>query len=107
MDDLQFYITIVVSTAHMSESDRDILNGITTHTPTEGLNLFTTDEYSYRIYVPSEDAQHIDDLVEQALQAGFSDAMAGLLRLASAHGCKILELDCDGPVISGLQTFDW
>lgn len=33
--------------------------------------------------------------------------LATLLKIARASGCKWLRLDCDGPEMDGIPTFDW
>jgi hypothetical protein len=38
---------------------------------------------------------------------GYSTALINLLKIARFHGCKYLQLDCDGVQYDDLPTFKW
>lgn len=40
-------------------------------------------------------------------EPGLSDALVGLLREAWKWGHRWVRLDRDGPVVAGMETFDW
>lgn len=99
--------TLDLSTAHVPQSDLDLLE---THTRPPGpgetgpVTVDARGEYGFWINVPTE-----DDLADKAMavrEAGYSQAFVDLLASARARGCDTLCLDCDADEDSNLPTFD-
>jgi len=81
---------LVLSTAHLPDSDRLLL----------GLDdpgtLVMPYTHGWRIYAETS-----------GLTRPYSGTLVRLLQLAVDLDCKWLVLDCDGPVMEELETFEW
>lgn len=91
---LEIQKMLACSTSHVTQDDTICLS------EEEGL---VAHEYKEGFFVHVPDAACDDELVA----IGYSPAFLALLKLARANDCDYLTLDCDGPEIEGLQTFDW
>lgn len=45
--------------------------------------------------------------VPENIEEDRQDPLRKLLSLAKEQGCQWILLDCDGPIIDGLETFEW
>ena len=85
---------IVFSTSHITEHENDILKS----EASTNVSAIAVDdiEFGYRIWVDQD-------------KANFNSTpnILSLVRASKAMGCKWLVLDCDGPVVNNLRTFDW
>lgn len=63
-------------------------------------------EYGHIIFMPGE-RESLDDQVLVLKERGFSPAVGNILNYAFEHGCWLINLDCDGEKIDGLETHDW
>jgi len=83
-----------VSTAHISEKDRDLLN----ENDTFGLVVHQY-EYGYLIFTQV----NRNNLSKE----GFSNAFINLITEAVEGGCDWIRLDSINPIYDNLETFDW
>lgn len=90
---------LTLSTAHISEKTAELLRQ-EPYTNAMGLSVYekksSCDEsYGWFIYLPNVLDQNIPSDLEVCL------------KLAQDNHCGILCLDCDGPVIPMLESYDW
>lgn len=86
---------LVISTAHMTAEDSDMLR--------HGEHPLVTHSYEEGDFVI------LNELEEKMseIRTIFSKEFENLVVLAQKNSCEILRLDRDGPVYSQLPTFDW
>lgn len=97
--DLETCEMLTLSTAHISEKTAEMLRmepetnamGLSVYAKTGGSN----DYYGWFIYLVNVKNENVP-----------SD-LADCIKLAQDNHCGILCMDCDGPVVLGLETFDW
>jgi len=94
--------SLVVSTAHISEQDKDHLE-TEAETNTAPTLVVYKYEYGYIIFVGSS----IEEIIDDGLTETYSLALCNLIKLAKDNGCTYLKLDCDGIIYEDLKTFDW
>lgn len=88
--DIEINKEMVLSTCHVTENE--INAGIET----------SSDDFCNRYCVSI--------LLEDAKECEYEKAypnLLTLLKIAKAHNCKWLVLDCDGDEVEGLPTFNW
>ena len=98
---LEFEKTIVVSTAHISQKDNELLKIEAEHIG--DLLVVYHYDYGFRIFTGTP----IDELVTQEVINKYSSTFCALLRIAEKNNCDWLKLDCDGSLIEGLKRFYW
>lgn len=99
------YTVMVVSTAHITQQDNERLPLHLDPEPGRIASLVGDDtRYGYLVYCGAED---FDAAMDDARDAGFSDALINLLTIAHKRGCRYLNLDRDGEVYDDLPTFEW
>jgi len=91
---LETYTTLVACTSHMTETD--LLN-----LEAEGMVGIRDSGVFVKLY---EDAESIE---EMCYDRSLSDSLKQLLLFGLANNCRMVELDCDGPVIEGIFTHVW
>lgn len=66
-------------------------------------------EYGWIIHVPpwNDLREEDDDVLEQMLVAGYSQAFVTLMVYASKRDCWWINLDCDGEEVEGLLKHEW
>lgn len=86
--------TLVLSTAHVSPETAELLNGgsVISNDAITLLSGPLRDEYGWNVWVETEDAP--DDLKH-------------VLAFAVELDCRYVRLDCDGPEINFLPTWEW
>lgn len=99
---MEIHKTLVVSTAHMTEEDCDLLSeamydaSLAAMTPV----AYEMSEYGWLIYVNPEMMDCAD--LEQ-----FSDGFKDAIKLAQENGCAYLWFDRDANTLDGLTVYDW
>jgi hypothetical protein len=89
---------LVLSTSHITYATSLVLDDA--HSTYDMPSTIVWPCYGYFIWVDtdwrnvSKDAERFPEL-------------AGILAFAQARGCQWVRLDCDGPEMAGLPTFDW
>ena len=81
-----------LSTAHLSEEDRTLLDACAGHDTGEVLCARTP--YGWFVYANEERPE-------------ISDTLWGLFQAARERGCEYLLLDRDAPVLPDLAVFEW
>jgi len=95
MIDFESHKIVVVSTAHISRKDNELLR-----IADYGLSVYPL-EYGYFVYLSKDEtAKSID-------QNGYSSGFAKVYLEAAKSGAKYMQLDCDGPTYDEFETFDW
>jgi hypothetical protein len=89
------------STAHISVEDNELLKR-----PTDR-DIFAVYTYDYGYFIYTGAGEYTDDEFTAAKNAGYSDALINLIKLAAKNDCKFLNLDADGFVYDDLPPFDW
>lgn len=94
---------VVVSTAHMMQSDNAVLGQLAQDKPT----LVREYPYGWEIIVATED--HLKDWEGTSASYDISDdVLVSILKLWQAvPGLYSIVFDCDGPMVEGLVTHDW
>lgn len=94
---LEIHQFLTLSTAHLDGP----WFGPGAELPTASVAL----DYGMLLWVPDD----IDDFLIAADEPGpdHDPTIVALRRFARHHGCDWIMLDQDGPVVQGLQTFDW
>lgn len=90
----QLELNLVVSTAHITESDSKIFQN------NSDLPVFN-DDYLHRVNMPSYDCARHD-----VIKAGISGACIDILDYASEKKYTNVVFDCDGPKYD-LPEFNW
>jgi ABC-type tungstate transport system permease subunit len=88
------YHYLSVSTIHIPKNDTNFLE--------KGPVIADANEYGWWILVPEE-----EDIADVVAASGLSDAMAGILLLASQQGCVWVRLDADAEIYEDLPCYDW
>ncbi len=96
MSKIEIQKKLIASTAHITKGENDWLKSIADGKVLEDIAIRDF-EYGFDIYIGSENP---------GVKAK-SDHLHTLIMMAYAADCRWLTLDCDGPVIPGLETFDW
>lgn len=86
------YNAAAISTGHVSEDDSDYIAGTT--------GVMISRETGLFIKISEELEENVQ------LFAGCENLLAAI-KWAYHAGYRMLELDCDAPVIEGLEEFDW
>lgn len=96
--------SVVVSTAHMRQEDNAVLKQISEDRP----HLVREFPYGWELVVATEEHQAEWEKVSGSYP-DLSDALlANIMRLWQAvPGLYAVVLDCDAPVVEGLDAFDW
>ena len=95
---MRFLKTMVLSTAHIKESDDNQLHSIVEHG--NGDLTVIDNDYGWIIIMPEVLDDHNND-------QNMSYAFWHLMHLAKNEGCDRLELDRDEEVDNTLPTFEW
>lgn len=87
--------TLTISTAHITpETNAKLL--VEPETNELCLSVYRKEDYGYYIT--------ITDQIDYNL---LPTELAKIIQFTKDVGCSILCLDCDGPIIPYLETFDW
>lgn len=100
-DELEIMKMWVISTAHLPQQERVLLNSWLrgTDTTDDSVHPAVVDpvgEYGWRVDVSSIEAEAIS----------VAPVLTRLALMAQANGCEMLQLDRDGPVHTGLELFE-
>lgn len=115
MSEREIYKTMVASTGHMAEADNALLMYLGYEDPVAGGSkhpfIVRGYEYGWRVFVGSDPERvtlgEAGSYMSGAEERGLSPEFVKLMSIAAGHGCRWLELDCDGPLYDGLPTFEW
>ncbi len=92
---------ICLSTAHVTQDDMNgTLNAKYAHQNESALDqpIFAAKhQYGAFVYIPQRKAG-VEQLIEDALEFGYSESFAKLLRYGAKHKARYIHLDCDGPI---------
>lgn len=91
--DLEIQRTLVISTAHLTDEDRERFE------TDDVIGVVRAFEYGWTVHVPDEDAEQDDE--------SMSAEFAACLKLARDNKCVWLTFDRDGEAVAGLPTFEW
>jgi hypothetical protein len=90
----EFQKVLTVSTAHITEADRRLLED-------PFCEILKADfYYGWFVWVD-------EPIIYEEAETDFSEAFVKLLNYAHKLKCNWIQLDCDGPTYSDLQTFNW
>lgn len=93
----EFYKTLVLSTAHLTESiAQDRFENM------ENSSFFTKSEYGYRLYCGVESIEN-DVTDVQLMWAGLSH----IWKKAKELGCRYVEFDCDATIYDDFPEYEW
>jgi hypothetical protein len=95
---LEMYVTLVLSTAHLSLDDKKCLEHCVTDPYTE--LIVDNTEYGWRVYIPN-----ITEIME-FLTDNFSDNFKTILTTAQQRSCRWVEFDCDGLLYDQFEEFE-
>lgn len=95
---------LIVSTAHISKDDNEILG---TFGEPDGPMCLIVDPYPYGYIVWIGTYSGDEEYPGQIKDEGLSDEFISLMELAEQLGCEYLKLDRDGPIYDDLPTFEW
>ena len=102
---LEIEKSLVVSTAHITKEDDELLTQETKEENIHDQLLYPQAvDYGYYISTIEELEPKMCDLL---LETGYSPALLSLLRLAHEIGCQYLRLDRDGEIYDEFPQFDW
>lgn len=97
---LEIHKTLVLSTAHMTEADSQLLP----YADEYGLVVYEMDEYGWMVYVNDEYLQAASP--PEAL-SDFSDGFMKAIKLAQDNECEWLRFDRDANTVDGLPEYEW
>ncbi len=107
--DLEIEKSLVVSTAHVLQSDMELLEQensypYTVHNTEYGAMVYIVKD----MIIPVEQSVEfiMEDSVDEQIVA-FSRDFRRLLKLAQDNDCTWLRLDCDGSEIEQLPSHEW
>lgn len=121
MTPLQIDKLLDVSTCHITQADseklaQDAREGDTT-ARRDGLPLaqgakvppFIVYEYAegFRVWTGFDDEEYLKDTLKEGREAGYSEALLNLIKVASDNECRFLLLDRDGQNYEQFPEFDW
>lgn len=90
---------LVMSTSHITKDNSEWLHTMASGNETRSSLLIAEYDYGFFIGVP-EDKEYRDD-------RDIPYVVRQLMHYAYGVGVTLLRLDTDGPVVTGLPTFDW
>jgi len=93
-NELEIYKTLVVSAAHLEELDLYKLSGTTmvgSRDTGAFIKLYVEEELVHEMCCDRQVSQNCTDLLVFALRRGF----------------RMVEVDCDGPIVIGLPVHEW
>lgn len=115
LDGVEVESYVVLSTAHMTESDSQNLKQLCTYieeglaTPPEGIVHIQASDYGWRIKHASDAGD--DELIERSMQdlrgRQFSEAFCAIIRSAILSTHTGVVFDRDGEVYDHIEHFDW
>lgn len=98
---METYTCIALSTAHIKETDRDLLHKLEASTC-----RVMSREYGYFIKLTGE--LDIDLMIGDSEGVPLSDSLKEVILFAyQVKNCLMIELDCDADTVSVLPTYDW
>jgi len=91
-ENFEIYKTFSASTAHIEESDFDVLYS----------NRFCSypSDYGIKFYLHDEILKDVEDI-------NCSEGLSLLIIFAISKGCHYIDLDSDGPIYDGFPSYDW
>lgn len=97
----EIYQLAVISTAHMTLDDSEALNAM--DTPVQWVHP-TGYGWLVRLYAVQDDTL---SLSARLAQTGLSEGFASNLTHLYNAGIQMVHLDCDGPLVEELETWNW
>jgi len=107
--ELEIEKSLVASTAHVLQSDMELLEQensypYTVHNTEYGAMIYIVKDMTIPV---EQSVEFITDGHDLELLVAFSRDFRRLLRLAQQNDCTWLRLDCDGSEIEGLTRHEW
>jgi len=107
-DQLETDIVAVFSTAHITESDNNILDDVSNGIHDESELMVDGHEYGFRVYIHVDYTdKDFNAIVNNVRKEGLSEHFCNLLHISRAHKANWMKLDCDGSTYTQLPTFEW
>ena len=98
------YKTAVISTAHVTQADSEILPKISFDPITDrGHNLIHGTDYGWIVRA----GLHAGTWKESLREAGISWSAIENIEKVLGAGFEVVHFDCDADTIDGLQVWDW
>lgn len=97
---LDEYRAIALSTAHITEADRDELAAAATDGDT--MVLMRESGFFIKLYEETEDGDG-----QSNYRHGVSESIKQIIRWAYNAGYRMIEFDSDAPFLEGFQTYNW
>jgi hypothetical protein len=99
--DPTIYKNLDCSTVHITKQDGKLLDQ--RDCPLSIQNV----DYGWMVYCRADNNMLTAEELESLTKFGFSEAFIDLFTIARFHGCKWLDLDCDGMTYDDLPKFAW
>jgi len=96
-------VTPVISTGHITKQDGDILDDQCSDIPC----LYARHEYGWELKLGEFKSRYSRLEIKRLRSNGLSDDFVKLMLYFSDLGYNHLNIDRDGPVIEGLNQFEW
>jgi hypothetical protein len=100
---LEIHKTLVLSTAHMTEADSNLLP----YADECGLVVYELDEYGWMIYVNDEYLRNESTPLSLSELSDFSDGFKQAIKLAQDNDCEWLRFDRDANTVDELPEYEW
>lgn len=111
---LEIRESLVVSTAHLEQIERDALWGLL---PVGGPDLghllsVGSGDYEATVFLPSEDEEgpaqpgELPKAFAAHAEKHFSKGFVSVLREAARNGCNYVVFDSDGPLLAGVEVYE-
>ena len=103
---LEIEKNLVVSSCHITEEDDKLLGSISDS------SVLSVDRhrYGFLAHIPGEPSD-VKDVLGKLPGEGFSESFVALMakafRVKAEEGVSFLKIDCDGPVVEGLDVHEW
>jgi len=94
LEHLEVYKTLVISTAHIKETDLRVLDVYG--------DIFTVIDgyFNTRLYLH-------ENIINDLGDYSFSEGLKLVVLFGISNGCRFIDIDSDGPTYKGFPTYDW
>jgi hypothetical protein len=92
-----------VSARHITKGDNALLDN-DCHDSLPAVVVFRKDDFGYFVHVPHDD---VEESERGMRDAGYSEALIELIRIARNEGASWVCMDSNGPDTEKLPAFDW
>lgn len=99
----EIHKTLVLSTAHVSvDTLRALGDSMNDQGTAKSLVVYSKGEYGWYVQVPED----VKDMETHEELLTYHMELLRLVIMTEIEGCEWLCLDCDGPVVDGILTFE-